>query len=189
MAIKTNSGYDRPDYQLKLKQVKSLLREAKDALYQLERSERKIENKYNYPTHGALRGNFFGNFLRGNKVSQVNSNVDRAQQALLDFHANLLLFDEKLANKISLPSKMSEFSSANCKASDIAIRTNMRLKQFDITKAKRSLQTVIRRLESEEKKVYYDIAKEKELDEYTKNDYKGALIYPKKDKKKNKKNK
>ena len=78
---------------------------------------------------------------------------------------------------------MSEFSSANGKASDIAIRTNMRLKQFDITKAKRSLQTVIRRLESEEKKVYYDIAKEKELDEYNKNDYKGALIDPKKDKK------
>lgn len=189
MAIKTSAGYQRPDYQLKLKKLESILRQANDVLSQLERSERKIEGKYDFNSHSLLRGNFFGNFLRGNKVSAVNSNIDRAQQALLDLHANLLLFDEDLAKKIYLPSKMSEFSSANGKASDIAIRTNMRLKQFDITKAKRSLQTVIRRLESEEKKVYYDIAKEKELDEYTKNDYKGALIDPKKDKKKNKKNK
>ena len=187
MAIKTSAGYQRPDYQLQLKKLESILRQAKDVLSQLERSERKIEGKYDFNSHSLLRGNFFGNFLRGNKVSAVNSNIDRSQQALLDFHANLLLFDEDLAKKIYLPSKMSEFSSANGKASDIAIRTNMRLKQFDITKAKRSLQTVIRRLESEEKKVYYDIAKEKELDEYTKNDYKGALIDPKKDKKKNKK--
>ena len=122
-----------------------------------------------------LRGNFFGNFLRGNKVSAVNSNIDRAQQALLDLHANLLLFDENLAKKIYLPSKMSEFSSANGKASDIAIRTNMRLKQFDITKSKRSLQTVIRRLESEEKKTRYEIAKEKELKEYKKDKLKGKI--------------
>ena len=70
---------------------------------------------------------------------------------------------------------MSEFSSANGKASDIAIRTNMRLKQFDITKAKRSLQTVIRRLENEEKKTRYEIAKEKELEEYKKDKLKGKI--------------
>ena len=172
MAIKTSAGYQRPDY---LRKIESTLRQAKDVLSQLERSERKIEGKYDFNSHSLLRGNFFGNFLRGNKVSAVNSNIDRAQQALLDFHANLLLFDEDLAKKIYLPSKMSEFSSANGKASDIAIRTNMRLKQFDITKAKRSLQTVIRRLESEEKKTRYEIAKEKELEEYKKDKLKGKI--------------
>ena len=121
--------------------------------------------------------------MRGNKVSSVNSNVDRAQRAILDFHANLLLFDEKLANKVSLPSKMSEFSSANGKPSDIAIRTNMRLKEFDITKSKRNIQSIIRRLESEKKKATYEILKERELDQYIENDNKGDLKDSKKDKK------
>ena len=175
MAIKTTNLYDREDYKLKLKQIENLLRQAKDVESQLQRAEKKIDGKYDYPSHGLLRGNFFGNFLRGNKVSAVNNNVDRAQQALLDFHANLLLFDERLANKISLPSKMSEFSSANGKASDIAIRTNMRLKEFDLTKSKRTIQTIIRRLESERKKAAYEISKEKELAEYKKDKNKGSL--------------
>ncbi|WP_297280963.1 hypothetical protein [uncultured Anaerococcus sp.] len=180
MAIKTTAGYQRPDYQLKLKQVESLLRQAKDVFNLLDRAERKIDGKYDYPSHQALRGNFLGNFLRGNKVSAINSNIDRSQQALLDFHANLVLFDERLANKISLPSKMSEFSSANGKTSDIAIRTNMRFKEFDVTKSKRSMQTIIRRLESEKKKALYEIAKEKELSEYIEDEYKGAIADPKK---------
>lgn len=171
MAYTTN----REDFSLKLKQVEALLSQAKTVLNQLERSEKKINGKYDFNTHSLLRGNFLGNFLRGNKVSAVNSNVDRAQQALLDFHANLLLFDEHLASKIFLPSKMSEFSSANGKASDIAIRTNMRLKQFDVTKAKRSLETVIRRLESEAKKTRYEISKEKELLDYKEDKIKGKL--------------
>lgn len=171
MAYTTN----REDFSLKLKQVETLLSQAKTVLNQLERSEKKINGKYDFNTHSLLRGNFLGNFLRGNKVSAVNSNVDRAQQALLDFHANLLLFDEHLASKIFLPSKMSEFSSANGKASDIAIRTNMRLKQFDVTKAKRSLETVIRRLESEAKKTRYEISKEKELLDYKEDKTKGKL--------------
>lgn len=171
MAYTTN----REDFSLKLKQVEALLSQAKTVLNQLERSEKKINGKYDFNTHSLLRGNFLGNFLRGNKVSAVNSNVDRAQQALLDFHANLLLFDEHLASKIFLPSKMSEFSSANGKASDIAIRTNMRLKQFDVTKAKRSLETVIRRLESEAKKTRYEISKEKELLDYKEDKTKGKL--------------
>ena len=183
MAIKTTNLYTRQDYKLKLKEIESLLREAKDVESLLQRAEKKIDSKYEYSTHQALRGNFIGNFLRGNKVSSVNSNVDRAQRAILDFHANLLLFDEKLANKVSLPSKMSEFSSANGKPSDIAIRTNMRLKEFDITKSKRNIQSIIRRLESEKKKATYEILKERELDQYIENDNKGDLKDSKKDKK------
>lgn len=175
MAIKTTNLYQREDYKLKLKQIEALLRQAKDLENLLKRAEKKIDGKYDYPSNGLFRGNFFANFLRGNKVNAINNNVDRAQQAILDFHANLLLFDEKLANKISLPSKMSEFSSANGKASDIAIRTNMRLKEFDLTKSKRTIQTIIRRLESEKKKAAYEIAKEWELAEYQKDKNKGSL--------------
>lgn len=51
----------------------------------------------------------------------------------------------------------------------------MRLKEFDITKAKRTMQTIIRRLESERKKAAYEISKEKELFEYEKDKNKGAL--------------
>lgn len=175
MAIKTTNLYEREDYKLKLKHIEDLLRQAKDVESLLARAESKINGKYDFSSHQVLRGNFLGNLLRGNKVSAVNNNIDRAQQALLDFHANILLFDEKLANKISLPSKMSEFSSANGKGSDIAIRTNMRLKEFDITKAKRTMQTIIRRLESERKKAAYEISKQKELFEYEKDKNKGAL--------------
>lgn len=168
--------YNRPNYTRRLKDIEALLRQAKDVESQLQRAEKKIDGKYEFSAHEALRGNFLGNFLRGNKVSSVNSNIDRAQQALLDFHANLLLFDRNLADRLRLPSKMSEFSSAEGKASDIAIRTNMRLKEFDVTKSKRALQTVIRRLESEKKKASYEIAKEKELGEYKKDKYKDSLI-------------
>ena len=48
MAIKTTAGYQRPDYKLKLKQVESLLRQAKDVFNQLDRAERKIDSKYDY---------------------------------------------------------------------------------------------------------------------------------------------
>lgn len=168
MANKTRDNYKMIDYDLRLRHIEDLLIEAKEVFSQLERAEKKINKKYDYTTHGALRGGFLGNFIRGNRVSAVNSNIDRSQEALLNFHSNLLLFDQRLANKINLPSKMSEFSSANGKASDIAIRTNMRLKQFDITKAKRSLQTVIRRLESEEKKFTTILQKKKSLMNITK---------------------
>ena len=179
MAIKTTAGYQRPDYSLRLKQIKALLTKAKDVFDLLDRAERKIDGKYEYSSNKLLRGNFLGNFFRGNKVSAVNSNIDRSQQALLDLHKDLLLFDESLAAKISLPSKMSEFSSADSKLSDIAIRTGMRLKEFDITKSKRSLATIIRKLENECKKAAYEINKEKELKEYVKDPYKGAIANPK----------
>lgn len=167
--------YNRPDYKKRLNDVDSLLREAKDVESQLERAEKKIDGKYEIPNHGLLRGNFLGNFLRGNKVNAVNNNIDRSQQSLLDFHAKLLLFDRNLADKLRLPSKMSEFSSADGKVSDIAVRTNMRLKEFDVTKSKRALQTVIRRLENEKKKAAYEVSKEKELREYKKDEHKGSL--------------
>lgn len=167
--------YNRPNYKKRLSDIESLLKQAKDVENQLERAESKINGKYDFSGRDTLRGNFLGNFLRGNKVNAVNSNIDRSQQSLLDFHANLLLFDRDLADKLRLPSKMSEFSSANGKASDIAIRTNMRLKEFDVTKSKRALQTVIRRLESEHKKAAYEISKEKELGEYIKDKNKNAL--------------
>lgn len=167
--------YERPDYNRRLNQIEALLKEARDVHSQIERSEKKVDGKYDFTANGLLRGNIFGNFLRGNKVSAVNSNINRAQQAILDFHANLLLFDQALADKLILPSKMSEFSSANGKASDIAVRTNMRLKEFDLTKSKRSLETVIRRLTSEAKKASYELDKEAELEEYQKNKSKGKL--------------
>ena len=175
MANKTRDNYKMIDYDLRLRQIEDLLIEAKEVFSQLERAEKKINKKYDYTTHGALRGGFLGNFIRGNRVSAVNSNIDRSQEALLNFHSNLLLFDQRLANKINLPSKMSEFSSANGKASDIAIRTNMRLKGFDVTKSKRSIEAIIRRLESERKKVCYEISKRKELEEYLKDKNKGKL--------------
>lgn len=175
MANKTRDNYKMIDYDLRLRQIEDLLIEAKEVFSQLDRAEKKINKKYDYTTHGALRGGFLGNFIRGNRVSAVNSNIDRSQEALLNFHSNLLLFDQRLANKINLPSKMSEFSSANGKASDIAIRTNMRLKGFDVTKSKRSMEAIIRRLESERKKACYEISKRKELEEYLKDKNKGKL--------------
>lgn len=166
---------DRPDYNKRLNDIERLLRQARDVHSLIKRSESKLDGKYEFSANKFLRGNFLGNFLRGNKVNAVNNNIDRAQQALLDLHAELLLFDIDLADKLTLPSKMSEFSSANGKASDIAIRTNMRLKEFDLSKSKRSLETVIRRLESEAKKARYELEKEDELREYKKDKTKGKL--------------
>lgn len=166
---------DKNNYKLRLKEIESLILKAKDVFRDLEVSEKKIGKKYNFSANSLLRGNFFGNLIRSNKVNLVNSNIDRCQQALLDFHSDLLLFDEFLADKLILPSKMSEFSQANGKFSDIAIRTNMRLKEFDLRKAKRSLETIIRRLEGERKKVLYEISKLDELNSYEKNKEKGKI--------------
>lgn len=166
---------NRPDFNKRLHDIENILKHAKDVESLLERGESKVDGKYDFSTNSLLRGNFLGNFLRGNKVSAVNKNIDRAQQALLDLHAELLLFDQDLAGKLVLPSKMSEFSSADGKLSDIAVRTNMRMKEFDLTKSKRSLQTIIRRLESEAKKARYELEKEAELKEYKKDKTKGKL--------------
>lgn len=166
---------ERLDFNKRLNDIEDILKDAYRVLNQIESSEKRIDGKYDFTSAGLFRGNFLGDFLRGNKVSSVNRSIDDAQQAILDFHARLLLFDQSLADKLKLPSKMSEFSAADGKLSDIAVRTNMRLKEFDVTKAKRSLQTIIRRLEGERKKAAYELEKEAELYEYHKDKTKGRL--------------
>lgn len=166
---------ERLDFNKRLNDIEDILKDAYKLLREIEGCEKRIDGKYSYSSAGFLRGNFLGNLMRGSRVNAVNRSIDDAQQALLDFHAKLLLFDEAMANKLVLPSKMSEFSSAKGKMSDITLRTNMRLKEFDLTKSKRSLQTIIRRLEGERKKAAYELEKEAELYEYHKDKTKGRL--------------
>ena len=103
--------------------------------------------------------------MRGNKAHSVNKNLDRSQKAILDFHRGLLLFDEKLAAMVYLPSKISEYSDINGKIADIAFRTNIRMKELDINKAARSIEKIIRRLEAQSRKYAYEIKKYQELKE------------------------
>lgn len=146
-------------------QVDKMIIKARSVLRLLETTSRKVGAKSDFTGKKFLRGNFLGDFLRGNKAHSVNKNLDRIQQALLDFHRDLLLFDENLAAMVYLPSKISEYSDIDGKLADIAFRTNIRMKELDINKARRSIEKIIRRLEAQSRKYAYDIKKYKELKE------------------------
>ncbi len=146
-------------------QVDKMIIKARSVLRLLNTTGRKVGSKSDFTGLNILRGNFLGNFMRGNKAHSVNKNLDRSQKAILDFHRDLLLFDEKLAAMVYLPSKISEYSDINGKIADIAFRTNIRMKELDINKAARSIEKIIRRLEAQSRKYAYEIKKYQELKE------------------------
>ena len=143
-------------------EVDKYIKDARKIYNDILISSRRVGKSSDFTGKKFLRGNILGDFLRANKNHNANKSIGRIQEELLDFHSNLLLFDEKLANKLYLPSKVSEYSNINGKIADIAFRSKLRMKEVDISKSARSVQKVLMKLLSEKRKIAYDIRKIKE---------------------------
>lgn len=138
-------------------EVDKFIKDARALLVSLKVHALKVGKNSDFTSSRFLRGNFLGNILRSNKNKNVNKNIGRVQDEILHFHKNLLIFDEKLASMIHLPSLTSDYYPVAGKISDIGFRMKLRLKEEDIRKAQRSVEKILRRLIAQKKKIAYDI--------------------------------
>lgn len=153
-------------YKNQIKDIDKLINQAMDILGLLKRSEKRIGNKADFTLTGLVGRNFLGDFIRNSKVSTINANIGRIQEELLDFHKNLLLFDENLARKVDLPVKLEEFKTARTACSDIKLRTKMRSKELEVQKLQAKMKSIVKRLVKKREKVLYNIKKEEELETF-----------------------
>lgn len=147
----------------RIKEINKLLDEAREALGVLQRASRRVGKSSDYSVTGLIGRNIVGDFLRANKNNTINKSIDRTQDVLLKLHANLLLFDPKLASILDLPYKLSQFSSPRNALSDMKLRIDMRKKQLEIQNAERRLITLIKKLSKEKAKEINKIKKSIEL--------------------------
>lgn len=151
------------NYKKDIKQVDKLIKQAKSVYALIERSEKRIAGNASFKISGFLGRNFFGDLIRNNKVSSINSTIEKLQEELLSFQKDLLLFDDNLARKLDLPVKLAEFSSSRTVFSDIILRTKMRTKEMEVLKLKGKIKTIVKRLYKEREKINYNMRKEAEL--------------------------
>lgn len=155
-------------YKNDIKTIDKLIFQARGILSMLERSEKRIGNKADFTLTGLVGRNAVGDFIRNSKVLTINSDIGRLQSELLDFHKNLMLFDEDLAAKVDLPVKLEEFRTARTAISDIKLRTQMRSKKLEVAKIQVKMKTIIKKLIKEKEKISYNIKKEEELETFKK---------------------
>lgn len=152
----------------RIKEINKLLDEAREALGVLQRASKRVGKTSDYSVTGLIGRNIVGDFLRANKNNTINKSIDRTQDVLLKLHANLLLFDPKLASILDLPYKLSQFSSPRNALSDMKLRINMRKKQLEIQNAERRLITLIKKLSKEKSKEINKIKHSIELKSFEK---------------------
>lgn len=116
---------------------------------------RNMDKQYDYTTSTIFRGNFLGHLLRNKRTNKINSEVNKVQQAMLNLESDLLLYDEDLARTLRLPSKMAEAGRVDGKFDDIALRSRMRYREFDVAKSLRNLEKILDRLEKDKKKLRF----------------------------------
>ena len=151
------------DIEKQIVRTEKILKKTRNVRSLMLSASKNLNGKYTYTNKGFLRGNLLGNFIRKSRVKSVNNNIDRVQEALLKLHADLMLYDQDFANKLSLPSKMTEFRGASNKLSDIGLRTSMRFREFDMIKSLRNLENVMKKLIARHNKLKYELKKSKEV--------------------------
>lgn len=148
----------------RLNQIDKLLKEALKLKELLEIKERKIGHSASFAISGYVGRNGLGDLLRKGKVSSINTSLDKVQKELLDFHKDLALFDDRLANRLELPSKLSEVGQTRNPVSDIILRSEMRKKEFEVTRQIRKLDSIIDSLTRYKKMEIFKLRKEKQMD-------------------------
>lgn len=154
------------NYKREINEIDKLICQAMDILALLQRSEKRIGSKADFTLTGHVGRNALGDFIRSSKVSTINSDIGRLQEELLDFHKNLLLYDEDLARKVDLPVKLEQFRGSRTAVADIKLRTQMRSKELEVAKLQAKMKTIIKKLTKEKEKVYYKMKKEAEFETF-----------------------
>lgn len=154
------------NYKDDINEINKLINQARDILFMLEKSEKRIGGRADFTLTGLVGRNALGDIIRGSKVYTINSDIGRLQAKLLDFHKNLLLYDEDLAKKVDLPVKLEQFRTSRTAVADIKLRTQMRSKVLEVAKLQAKMRTIIRKLRKEKEKIHYNMKKEAELEEF-----------------------
>lgn len=155
------------DIEKKILRIDKMLKKAREVRKLIITTIKNLDDKYTYSTKGFLRGNILGDFIRKSRVKSVNNNIGKVQEAMLRFEADLLLYDKKLAGALRLPAKMSQYGGASNMLTDIGLRTDMRFREFDVTRSLRNVENVMKRLKANKDKLRYELKKNKELLEYS----------------------
>ncbi|MDD7306216.1 MAG: hypothetical protein PUG67_06475 [Peptoniphilaceae bacterium] len=156
------------NYKEDLKEINKLIDQAKNIENLLRKSEIRIGKKSDFKITGYLGRNFLGDIIRSSKVSAINLDIGKLQREILDFHKNLMLYNEDLARKVDLPVKLEDFVSSKTVLSDIKLRTQMRLKELEVQKLLARMRTITKKLSKEKEKIYYNYKKEQELESFKK---------------------
>ena len=140
---------------LEIVKTDKMIRKVRQVRARIKLAMREMENQYSYTTSSLLRGNIFGDLIRKKRTDKLNATIGKVQQDLLNLEADLLLYDEDLAKSLRLPAKMAETSRVYGNLDDIALRSRMRYREFDVAKSLRNLEKILDKLEDEKKRLRF----------------------------------
>lgn len=140
---------------LEIVKTDKMIRKVRQVRARIKLAMREMENQYSYTTSSLLRGNIFGDLIRKKRTDKLNATINKVQQDLLNLEADLLLYDEDLAKNLRLPAKMAEASRVYGSFDDIALRSRMRYREFDVAKSLRNLEKILDKLEDEKKRLRF----------------------------------
>ena len=140
---------------LEIVKTDKMIRKVRQVRARIKLAMREMENQYSYTTSSLLRGNIFGDLIRKKRTDKLNATIGKVQQDLLNLEADLLLYDEDLAKSLRLPAKMAEASRVYGSFDDIALRSRMRYREFDVAKSLRNLENILDKLEDEKKRLRF----------------------------------
>lgn len=140
---------------LEIVKTDKMIRKVRQVRARIKLAMREMENQYSYTTSSLLRGNIFGDLIRKKRTDKLNATIGKVQQDLLNLEADLLLYDEDLAKGLRLPAKMAEACRVYGNLDDIALRSRMRYREFDVAKSLRNLEKILDKLEDEKKRLRF----------------------------------
>lgn len=140
---------------LEIVKTDKMIRKVRQVRARIKLAMREMENQYSYTTSSLLRGNIFGDLIRKKRTDKLNATINKVQQDLLNLEADLLLYDVDLAKSLRLPAKMAEASRVYGSFDDIALRSRMRYREFDVAKSLRNLEKILDKLEDEKKRLRF----------------------------------
>lgn len=143
------------DIDLRIVKTDKMIRKVRKVRAMIKQAMANMDKQYEFTTSTIFRGNIFGDIIRNKRTDKLNSNINKVQKELLRLEADLLLYDEDLANHLRLPAKMTSYGRVDGKFSDIGLRTQMRYRQLDVAKSLRNVEKILDILEKDKKKLRF----------------------------------
>lgn len=151
------------DIDLKIVKTDKMIRRVRQVRAMIQLAMKNMENQYSYTNATYLRGNILGDFIRKKRTNKLNATINKVQQAMLDLESDLLIYDQNLAKSLRLPAKMAEAGKVRGLLDDIALKSRMRLREFDVAKSLRNIEKILARLEEDKKKLRFAKKEQKGL--------------------------
>lgn len=140
---------------LQIVKTDKMIRKVRQVRAMIKRAMANMDNQYEFTTSEIFRGNIFGDIIRNKRTDKLNSNINKVQKELLRLEADLLIYDEDLAKNLRLPAKMPRQARVDGIFGDIGLRTQMRMREFDVAKSLRNVEKILDALEKEKKRLRF----------------------------------